>query len=183
MMALIAAMLYGSPPTNGAQWWSTNPNLTCASAHSLIYEIQLDSGGKGYACGVTGTFVWYAAGGLWGTSLRVVAPASGAIGVQYLFYDGEGNRISLDTIAAGSGAASGNTLGLALAANPRLPGIQGRQQIRTCLSKGLAWRRRSGATCARVPGTAIRYATARSKQAPTARGTAVTAVVLLFDHA
>lgn len=84
--------------------------------HSLIYEIQLASGGKGFACGVTGTFVWLAAGGNWGTSIRTAAPASGAVGVQYVFYDGDGNHISLDTIS-NSVPASGNTVSLALNAN------------------------------------------------------------------
>jgi hypothetical protein len=82
----------------------------------LIYEVPLASGGKGYACGVTGTFVWFAAGGSWGTSIRMAAPASGAVGVQYLFFDESGNRISLDTIA-GAAQASGNSVGLAINAN------------------------------------------------------------------
>ena len=84
--------------------------------HSLIYEIPLASGEKGYACGVTGTFVWWAAGGNWATSIRTAAPASGAVGVLYIFYDGDGKRISLDTIS-GSAPASGNTVGLSLNAN------------------------------------------------------------------
>ena len=116
LMALTAATLYGLPPTDGAQWWSTNPNLDCTAFHSLAHEISLDSGGKGYACGVTGTFVWMAAGGKWRSSLRVAAPASGAIGVQYVFSDRDGHPLSLDT-TAGSVPRSGNTIGLALNAN------------------------------------------------------------------
>jgi hypothetical protein len=100
---LSAAIGFALPPTTGAQWWSTDPNLSCSAYRSLIYEVPLASGGKGYACGVTGTFVWYAAGGSWGTSIRMAAPASGAVGVQYLFFDEDGNRTSLDTT---EGAAS-----------------------------------------------------------------------------
>ena len=96
VVALSAATGFALPPTTGAQWWSTDPNLNCSAYRSLIYEVPLASGGKGYACGVTGTFVWSAAGGSWGTSIRMAAPASGAVGVQYLFFDEGGNRISLD---------------------------------------------------------------------------------------
>ena len=67
---LSAATGFALPPTTGAQWWSTDPNLSCSAYRSLIYEVPLASGGNGFACGVTGTFVWYAAGGSWGTSIR-----------------------------------------------------------------------------------------------------------------
>ena len=120
LVAVVAAMSaatgFALPPTTGAQWWSTDPNLSCSSYRSLIYEVPLASGGKGYACGVTGTFVWFATAGSWGTSIRMAAPASGAVGVQYLFFDGGGNRISLDTIA-GAAQASGNSVGLVISAN------------------------------------------------------------------
>jgi hypothetical protein len=116
VVALSAATGFALPPTTGAQWWSTDPNLACSAYRSLIYEVPLASGGKGYACGVTGTFVWFAAGGSWGTSIRMAAPASGAVGVQYLFFDEDGNRISLDTIA-GATQASGNSVGLVIGAN------------------------------------------------------------------
>ena len=116
VVALSAGTGFALPPTTGAQWWSTDPNLTCTAYRSLIYEVPLASGGKGYACGITGTFVWYAAGGSWGTSIRIAAPASGAVGVQYLFFDEGGNRISLDAVA-GAAQASGNSLGLAIGAN------------------------------------------------------------------
>ena len=116
LAALSAATAFALPPTTGAQWWSTDPNLNCSAYRSLIYEVPLASGGTGYACGITGTFVWYAAGGSWGTSIRMAAPASGAVGVQYLFFDENGNRISLDTIAGGA-QASGNSLGLVSSAN------------------------------------------------------------------
>ena len=114
--ALSASTGFALPPTTGAQWWSTDPNLNCTAYRSLIYEVPLASGGMGYACGVTGTFVWSAAGGSWGTSIRMAAPASGAVGVQYVFFDEDGNRISLDTVA-GAGQASGNSMGLVISAN------------------------------------------------------------------
>ena len=114
MMA--AATLFGMPPTDGAQWWSTNPSLDCTSIHALIYEVPLASGGRGFACGVTGTFVWLAAGGNWNTSLRTSAPGSGAIGVQYAFFDQDGNAVSLDT-TSGPATASGTSVTLVLSAN------------------------------------------------------------------
>ena len=116
-MALASATLYGFPPTTGAQYWSTDPNLNCSAFHALISEVPLASGGKGYACFVSGTFVWMAAGGSWASSLRVQAPASGNIGVQYGFFV-EGQRISMDT-TSGNGAVpvSGNLASAALSAN------------------------------------------------------------------
>jgi hypothetical protein len=87
VLATSAGTGFALPPTTGTQWWSTDPNLNCAAYRSLIYEVSLASGGKGYACGITGTFVWFAAGGSLGTSIRMAAPASGAVGVQYLFFD------------------------------------------------------------------------------------------------
>jgi hypothetical protein len=90
--------------------------LDCTAFHSLAHEISLPSGAKGYACGVTGTFIWSVAGGDWKTSIRMAAPASGAVGVEYVFYDQDGKSISLDTIS-GSVRAAGNSLSLALNAN------------------------------------------------------------------
>jgi hypothetical protein len=116
LIALAAPVVYGMPPATGAQWWSTDPSLDCTAYHALIYEVPLAAGGKGYACGVTGTFTWLAAGGNWRTSIRVAAPAAGAIGVQYVFFDEDGNRVSMDTIS-NSAPASGDTIGLALNAN------------------------------------------------------------------
>ena len=116
LMVLAAAGLYGLPPTTGAQYWTTNSTLDCNAIHALIYEVPLASGGTGYACGITGIFPWMAAGGKWNTSVRVAAPASGAVGVQYVFYDGDGNPLSLDT-ASDSAFAPGNTVSMALHAN------------------------------------------------------------------
>ena len=116
VVALSAATGFALPPTTGAQWWSTDPNLDCTAYRSLIYEVPLASGGMGYACGVTGTFVWFAAGGSWGTSIRLAASGSGAVGVQYLFFDEDGNRISLDSVAGGA-QTSDNSVGFVISAN------------------------------------------------------------------
>ena len=116
VFTLSAATGFALPPTTGAQWWSADPNLNCTAYRSLIYEVPLASGGKGYACGVTGTFVWFASGGSLSTSIRLAAPASGAVGIQDLFFDEGGTRISLDTIA-GAVRASGNSLGQVISAN------------------------------------------------------------------
>jgi hypothetical protein len=117
LIALVSAMAYGFPPTTGPKFWSTDPNLDCSAFHALIGEINLASGGKGYTCFVSGTFVWMAAGGSWSSSIRVQAPASGSIGVEYGFF-AEGQRISMDT-TSGTGAvpASGNEVSAALSAN------------------------------------------------------------------
>ena len=114
---MATAALSGQPPTTGAQFWSTDPNLDCSSAHALAIQVPLASGGMGVSCLVSGTFVWTAAGGGWSTSIRATAPATGAIGVNYGFWQ-EGQRISLDTIS-GNGAApvSGNLVSFALNAN------------------------------------------------------------------
>ena len=72
----------------------------------------------GYSCYVSGTFVWLAAGGGWGTSIRVAAPASAAIGVDYTFYDTSGNNLRLDTtFGGGSSTTSGIGVNFALSAN------------------------------------------------------------------
>lgn len=118
-MALAAATLHGQP-TNGAVYWSTNPQLDCTSlGQSSPVPITNSSGTTiGYSCYVSGTFVWLAAGGGWGTSIRVAAPASGAVGVDYSFYDAKGNNLNLDTtFGSGGSRASGNDVNFALKAN------------------------------------------------------------------
>ena len=117
IMALSAVGLYAMPPTTGAQYWSTNPNLDCTAFHALISEIPLASGGKGYACFVSGTFPWLAAGGSWNTSIRIDAPASGAIGMDLGFFQ-DGQRFSMDTVSGNGGVpTSSNLVSLALSAN------------------------------------------------------------------
>ena len=114
LIALAAAALHAQP-TTGAVFWSTDPNLDCSSlGESAPVAIPL-AAGTGYSCYTTGTFVYLAAGGGWGTELRVAAPFSAPVGVDYSFYDTSGNPLSLDT--TGSYTQSGNDLNFALYAN------------------------------------------------------------------
>ena len=117
---MAAATVYAQqPPTTGAQFWSTDPNLDCSSAHALAIQVRLDSGGLGTSCLVSGTFAWLAAGGAWSTSIRATAPATGAIGVVYGFWQ-DGQRISLDTVSTpGAVPVSSNVINFAL--NPNQP--------------------------------------------------------------
>lgn len=114
LIALAAAALHGQP-TNGPVYWSiTQPD--CSSLSETPVAIKNAAGATiGYSCYVSGTFIWLAAGGGWGSALRVAAPASAPVGVDYSFYDTTGNTLSLDT--TGSVAKSGNDVNFALAAN------------------------------------------------------------------
>lgn len=126
-MTLAAAMLHGQtvPPTTGAQFWSTDPNLDCSGSGTspgTNYSIQLPSGATGYVCEVSGNFIWLAAGAGYTTSIRVPAPEPAtagqpsAVGVDYSFYDTSGNKLSLDNTSP-NGAASGNDVNFVLKAN------------------------------------------------------------------
>jgi len=117
LMALASAALYGQP-TTGAQYWSTTAP-DCSALQETPVAITNASGATiGYSCYVAGTFVWLAAGGTWGTSIRVSAPATGAIGVDYSFYDPSGKNLSLDTSTGASlFPVSGNDVNFALNAN------------------------------------------------------------------
>jgi hypothetical protein len=121
MIALTAATLY-SQPTNGAVYWSpvNVPPPDCSSLAGESPVAITNSSGTtiGYSCYVSGTFVWLAAGGGWRTSIRVAAPASAPIGVDYTFYDTSGNDLRLDTtFGNGSSTTSGNGVNFALYAN------------------------------------------------------------------
>jgi hypothetical protein len=123
LIALAAATLH-SQPTNGPVYWSpVNPNLPPLDCSSLAGESPVaitNSSGTtiGYSCYVSGTFVWLAAGGGWHTSIRVAAPASAAIGVDYTFYDTSGNNLTLNTtFGSGSPTTSGTGVNFALSAN------------------------------------------------------------------
>ena len=117
LTALVAAALHAQ------QYWSP----TVPSCASLDGSVNLggpvtitDSKGAtlGYSCSVSGTFLWLAAGGTWGTSIRVAAPTSGAIGVDYFFYDTGGNTLTLDsTSGAGLFPTSGSEVYFALNPN------------------------------------------------------------------
>jgi hypothetical protein len=102
-------------PTNGAVYWSTT-QPDCSSLNESPVAITNTLGTTiGYSCSVSGTFIWLAAGGQWGTSIRVAAPASAAVGVDYSFYDTSGNNLSMDT--TGSYTVSSNDVNFALYPN------------------------------------------------------------------
>jgi hypothetical protein len=113
-LLLAGAALHGQSPV----FYSATPP-DCSSLGTSPVTIPNGAGGTlGYSCYVSGTFVWYDAGGAWGTSIRVAAPQSGAIGVDYSFYDQGGNPQSLDTAVLGSSTtSSGDDLRFALSAN------------------------------------------------------------------
>jgi hypothetical protein len=117
-MAVAAATLDGQP-VNGPVYWSTvAPDCTSLAGESPVAIANSTGKTIGYSCYVSGTFVWLAAGGGWGTSIRVAAPASAAIGVDYTFYDASGNNLKLDTtMGSGSSTTSGNDVNFALSTN------------------------------------------------------------------
>src|SRR5271157_2462691 len=95
---LAAATLHGQP-TNGPVYWSpvaSPPDCTSLAGESPV-AIMSGSTTIGYSCHVSGTFVWLAAGGVWSSSIRVAAPAADPIGVDYMFFDTNGNSLALDT--------------------------------------------------------------------------------------
>lgn len=114
LMALAVAGLHGQS-TGPVYWSTTQPDCSSLNNESAV-PIKDNSGATiGYSCYVSGTFVWLAAGGEWGTSIRVAAPAAGAVGVDYFFYDTNGNDLSLDTTGVFTG--SSNAVSFALYAN------------------------------------------------------------------
>jgi hypothetical protein len=125
LMALAAAALHSQPvvvpgtqpPVTGPVYWSaTAPDCSSLAGESPV-PIANASGTIGYACYVSGTFVWLAAGGGWRTAIRVAAPASAAIGVDYSFYDTSGNSLKVDSTSGGAAAASSDDVNFALSAN------------------------------------------------------------------
>jgi len=118
-LALAAGLMHGQP-TNGAVYWSTNSSLDCSSLGESSPTAITNSAGAtiGYSCYVSGTFLWLAAGGGWGTAIRVASPASGAIGVDYSFYSQSGSNLNLDTtFGSSSSHTSGSDVNFALYAN------------------------------------------------------------------
>jgi hypothetical protein len=117
LIALAAGALH-SQPTNGPVYWSaTKPD--CSSLQETAVSITNSSGAVvGYSCYVSGTFVWFAAGGGWTSKIRVGSPSTAPIGVNYTFFDNNGNGLNVDTKSGGSSAtASGNEVSFALTAN------------------------------------------------------------------
>jgi hypothetical protein len=113
LMALAAASMYGQP-TNGAPYWSSSPpDCTAISSTQVAVAIKNPSGTTiGFSCYVTGTFVWLAAGQGWTTAIRVAGPGSGSIGVDYQFFDANGDTQSMDF--TGSVDDSGDDVNFAL---------------------------------------------------------------------
>ena len=118
LIAVAAATIH-SQPTNGAVYWSTvAPDCTSLAGESPVAIANSSGKTVGYSCYVSGTFVWLAAGGGWSSAIRVAAPASAAIGVDYTFYDASGHNLKLDTTTGGgSSTTSGNDVNFALSPN------------------------------------------------------------------
>jgi hypothetical protein len=118
LIAVAAATIH-SQPANGAVYWSTvAPDCTSLAGESPVAITNPAGKTIGYSCYVSGTFVWLAAGGGWSSAIRVAAPASAAIGIDYTFYDASGNNLKLDTTTGnGSSTTSGNEVAFALSAN------------------------------------------------------------------
>ena len=109
----VAAATLNSQPANGVVYWSpVAPDCSSLAGESPVAITNASGTTVGYSCYVSGTFVWLAAGGGWSTSIRVAAPASAAIGVDYTFYDASGNNLKLDTTIG-----SGNDVNFALSPN------------------------------------------------------------------
>ena len=117
-MALAAAALHGQPVNGAAYWSATAPDCSSLAGESPVAIANSAGTTVGYSCYVSGTFVWLAAGGGWGASIRVAAPASAAIGVDYTFYDTNGKNLKLDTtFDGGSSPTSSDDVNFALSAN------------------------------------------------------------------
>ncbi len=119
LFALAVATMHAQP-INGAQYWSTT-QPDCSSLNENPVPITNASNVTiGYSCYVSGTFVWLAAGGMWGTTIRVAAPASNPVGVDYSFYDTTGapsQNLDSTINSDPSSLASGNDVNFALYAN------------------------------------------------------------------
>ena len=84
---------------NGPVYWSASPPDCTSLAGESPVPIMSGATTIGYSCYVSGTFVWLAAGGAWNSSIRVGAPSSAPIGVDFAFYDVDGSTLPLDTTA------------------------------------------------------------------------------------
>lgn len=102
-------------PLRSQTYWVSSPPDCSSLGTTFGTAVQLSNGG--WTCSVTGTFVWLAAGGIWGTVIRVAAPASAPIGVDYTLYDQSGNYLNLDTTINNGSLASGSDVNFALYAN------------------------------------------------------------------
>ena len=120
---LIGLIALAVAPLHGQTYWAATPpdcsSLGTTFGKAVAIKNAAGIATIGYSCSVTGTFVWLAAGGTWGTTIRVAAPASGNIGVDYTFYDVSGHDESLDSTINNDSSTlgSGNDLNFALFAN------------------------------------------------------------------
>jgi hypothetical protein len=120
---LIGLIALAVAPLHAQQYWVTTPpdcsSLGTTFGQAVAIKNAAGIATIGYSCSVTGTFVWLAAGGMWGTTIRVAAPASAPVGVDYTFYDKSGQNQSLDSTINNdsSSLASGNDVNFALFAN------------------------------------------------------------------
>jgi len=112
LIAVAAATLHSQPVTGPVYWSTVPPDCSSLAGESPVAITNSSGKTLGYSCYVSGTFVWLAAGGGWSSSIRVAAPGSAAIGVDYTFYDASGNNLKLDTTIG-----SGNDVDFALAPN------------------------------------------------------------------
>ncbi len=93
---LLGLIALAGATLNGQSYWSTTPP-DCTGVGGPIDVLNSSGQTVGFSCFVSGTFIWFAAGGAWSTAIRVNAPESAAVGVDYKFYDINGARLSLDT--------------------------------------------------------------------------------------
>lgn len=120
LVALAVGAVHGQ---NSPVYWSTmKPD--CSSLGETTPVTITNSAGAtiGYSCAVSGTFVWLAAGGMWGTTIRVSAPALNDIDADFTFYDKSGNNLSVDDTLDNdpSSFGSGNETEVSLFANQPL---------------------------------------------------------------
>lgn len=127
-LCFLGLLILAAGTLPGQTYWSTSPDLDCSGNNAAGANVQgplqitTPTGGTGYVCYVSGTFVWYAAGAGWHTAIRVAAPESGAIRADYSFVGIAGNALALD-IATNGGTTetqSGSEAAFTLNANQPL---------------------------------------------------------------
>ena len=117
----VGFLLFAAAALHGQATYYSATQPDCSSLGTSNGPIAITNSSNvtlGYSCYVSGTFVWYDAGGGWNSSIRMNAPASGAVFVDYLFYDRSGNAQSLDTAVLGNSTiSSGSEYNFVLAAD------------------------------------------------------------------
>jgi hypothetical protein len=106
-VCLAGLLVFGAGAVNAQQYWSTNSSLDCGQYYSTDGNgtpLKLSNGG--YVCLAVGTLPWYAAGDIWGSSIRVSAPHSAPVAYYLDFYDKDGNQATLDFLYQGDSASS-----------------------------------------------------------------------------